>query len=66
MKIRLENVNGVNIRRQSGGLVIYWREDLDFNLLSCTENYIMGDIIEENMVVMRFKGIYGFPKAQNK
>ncbi|XP_021771837.1 uncharacterized protein LOC110735976 [Chenopodium quinoa] len=57
---------GVSSIGRSGGLCIYWRDCIDFTLVSFSQNHICGDVKHESGVSWRFVGLYGWPEASNK
>ncbi|XP_021743226.1 uncharacterized protein LOC110709322 [Chenopodium quinoa] len=64
-RLGFENSLEVASRGKSGGLCLYWKEKIDFRLVSFSQNHIYGDITtsEGNW---RFVGVYGWPKEEDK
>ncbi|XP_021728759.1 uncharacterized protein LOC110695841 [Chenopodium quinoa] len=56
---------GVSSRGKSGGLCLYWREGVDCNIVSYSQNHICVDI-KKNDLVWRFVGLYGWPKEEER
>lgn len=57
-RLGFENAFGVASRGNSGGLCLYWKENLKFSLTSYSRNHISGDI-ENGDKSWRFVGVYG-------
>lgn len=57
---------GVDNTGRSGGLCIYWKNEVDFSLVSFSAYHICGDIKETKGNIWRFTGIYGWADAANK
>lgn len=60
------NAFGVASRGRAGGLCLYWKEEIDFTLISFSQNHICGDVRKDGSIVWRFVGIYGWPKEEEK
>lgn len=59
------NAFGVSSVGKAGGLCIFWKEEINFSLVSYSQNHICGDI-ENGVQKWRFVGIYGWPKEEDK
>lgn len=59
------NAFGVSSRGIAGGLCLYWKEDVNFSLVSFSQHYICGDVDDGNKK-WRFVGIYGWAKEEEK
>ncbi|XP_021732105.1 uncharacterized protein LOC110698909 [Chenopodium quinoa] len=57
---------GVSSNGRSGGLCVFWREKVDFKLISYSQHDICGDIWSEGKVLWRFVGIYGWARIEEK
>ncbi|XP_010666976.2 uncharacterized protein LOC104884079 [Beta vulgaris subsp. vulgaris] len=64
-KIGYKNAFGVTSQGRAGGLCIYWKEEVDFSLVSFSSHHICGDIRVEGQM-WRFIGIYGWAKEEEK
>lgn len=53
-------------RRRGGGLAIFWKEDVAFNLVSMSANHIHASLTGHNNVASYLTGFYGYPEAHNK
>lgn len=60
IKLGFENVLGVSSVGLVEGLVIFWRDIMDFYIIFMFKNYIMGEVMDGGVVVIRFIGVYGW------
>jgi hypothetical protein len=51
---------------KGGGLALYWREDLNVNLVSFGKNHIDVRVIQPNSQTWRCTFVYGEPKVQDR
>ncbi|XP_028789542.1 uncharacterized protein LOC114745549 [Neltuma alba] len=57
----------VDSRRRSGGLAVWWKEELSFNLISCCQNIIHANISCSNEEVPEYLTlVYGPPKEAKR
>lgn len=57
---------GVDSVGNSGGLCLFWKDNIDFKLESYSRNHIIGQIQNINMISWTFCGFYGHPKFSEK
>lgn len=60
------NAFGVSSVGNSGGLCLFWREGLDFNLESYSAHHIIGKIVLNSGLSWDFCGFYGWPNHNEK
>ena len=53
-------------RRRRGGLVLFWTQDVDIQVVSWSHNHIDVIVREADGFEWRFTGMYGFPEEENK
>jgi hypothetical protein len=51
---------------KSGGLAIFWRTGVNFQLRTTSRLYIDGDVVEKDGFIWRFTGFYGEPSSEKK
>jgi len=51
---------------KSGGLAIFWKKEINFQLRAVSRLYLDGDVVEEDGFVWRFTGFYGEPRTERK
>ncbi|CAL1383060.1 unnamed protein product [Linum trigynum] len=56
----------VSPRNRAGGLSIWWKDGIQLEVMSITQNLIDVKITDENVGVWRFTGIYGWPEGRDK
>ena len=51
---------------KSGGLAIFWKKEINFQLRAVSRLYLDGDVVEEDGFVWRFTGFNGEPRTERK
>jgi exonuclease III len=51
---------------KSGGLAIFWRNGVNFQLRTVSRLYIDGDVVENDGFIWRLTGFYGEPSSDKK
>ena len=69
-KLNFPNFLGVDCsgegRHRSGGLAMFWGDEINLTLLSCSLNHMDFRVEEENGRHWRLTGMYGYPEEENK
>ena len=53
-------------KRRKGGLVLFWKHDINIQITTWSQNHIDAAVTEPDDTQWRFTGIYGFPEDENK
>ena len=61
--LRFGHHHGVSRLTRGGGLVLFWKKDLDLQVMSSSHNHIDALIIRGNENGWRFTGFYGAPET---
>lgn len=65
-RIGFPNAFGVASIGKAGGLCLYWKEEVEFTLVSFSQNHICGDISHNGVRAWRFVGVYGWSREEEK
>ena len=65
VKLKLGGMIEVCRDTRGGGIVIFWKKDVDFSLGTFSPNHIDGILNKGKEDEWRFTGFYGEPKTQN-
>jgi len=65
-RLGLTNMVVKDCEGRSGGLAIFWRNGINFQLRTMSQLYIDGDVVERDGFVWRLTGFYGGPKTDQK
>jgi exonuclease III len=65
-RLGMTNLVVKNCEGQSGGLAIFWKKEINFQLRAVSRLYLDGDVTEKDCFVWRFTGFYGEPKSERK
>ena len=67
IKVRLNFGGMIEVCRDTrgGGIVIFWKKDVDFSLGTFSPNHIAGILNKGKEDEWRFTGFYGEPETQN-
>lgn len=65
-KLGYAHTFGVASRGKERDLCMFWREEVEFTLISFSQNHICGDISHNGARSWRFVGIYGCPREEDK
>jgi exonuclease III len=65
-RLGLTNMVVKDCSGKSGGLAIFWRKGVNFQLRTVARLYIDGDVVEGDGFVWRLTGFYGGPHSDKK
>jgi exonuclease III len=65
-RIGLTNMVAKDCRGRSGGLALFWRNGINFQLRAMSRLYIDGEVEEKDGFVWRLTGFYGEPSSDKK
>lgn len=65
-KLGLTNMVAKDYKSKSGGLAIFWKNGINFQVRTVSRPYIDGDVVESDGFVWRLTGFYGEPSSDNK
>jgi hypothetical protein len=65
-RLGLTNLVVKDCKGRSGGLALFWRNGVDFQLRTVSRLYIDGDVTEKDGFIWRFTGFYGEPSSDKK